>query len=155
MAMHKRTKLTIILALFILIIQTFNITVLAAKNLNGKDNQGKGQSDGESNTSNFGIYADNQCTDTLSFIDWGTLNPGTNKNMVCFIKNEGSKPLLLSLKTSNWSPKTAFKDISVIWDYDGAPINPGEAIPVSLTLSTAHETDFTDLSVDITIVGSI
>jgi hypothetical protein len=152
--MHKRTKLIIIFALFMLTIQTYNMTVLASKNPNGRG-KGGGQPKEETNTvAEIGIYADNQCTNPPSSIDWGILEPGSSKNTICFIKNEGNKDLLLALKTSNWNPKNAFKDIAVTWNYDRTILKPGYVIQVSLTLSTSYKTDFENLSVDITIVGS-
>ena len=59
------------------------------------------------------------------------------------------------MKTSNWNPKTAFKDITINWDYGGQPLNPDEVIQISLTLSVSDKTDLTKISVDIMIIGSL
>jgi len=153
--MHKRTKTIIRITLLMLIIQSCTLSVLASNNANRKERKGKGQGKGGTNTVEISIYSDNQCSNPLSSIEWGTLELGSSKNTICFIKNEGNTVLFLSLKTSNWNPKTAFKDITVTWDYDGRSLNPSEVIQVSLTLSVADKTDLTNLSVDITIAGSL
>jgi hypothetical protein len=152
--MNKRKQAIIIIALIILIIQTCTLSVLASKGANEKQKNGKGQGKGGTNTLETGVYNNYQCTDPLSSIDWGMIEAGASKNMTCFIKNEGTTAMLLSLKTSNWNPKTAFKEITITWDYDGQPLNPSEVIQVLLTLSVLHTTDLTNFGVDITVVGS-
>ena len=103
----------------------------------------------------IGVYSDDQCINQMSSISWGILEPGSSKNTVCYIKNEGNIVLFLALKTSNWNPKKAFKDITINWDYGGQSLNPDEVIQVTLTLSVSYKTDLTNLSVDITIIGSL
>ena len=150
--MHKSTKAIIIITLFILIIQTCTLSVLASGNPNGK---GKGQGKGATNTAEIGVYGDDQCINPIASISWGILEPGSSKNTVCYIKNEGNTALFLALKTSNWNPRKAFKDLTINWDYGGQSLNPDEVIQVTLTLSVSYKTDLTNLSVDITIIGSL
>ena len=152
--MHNRIKTILIITLIVLIIQSCTLSVLASNNPNGKEKKGKGQGKGVTDTIEIGIYSDNQCTTPMSSISWGMLEPGSSKYIICYIKNEGNTILYLSIKTSNWKPKTAFKDITIDWNYDGQSINPGEIIQVSITLFVSDKTDFTNLSVDITIIGS-
>ena len=102
-----------------------------------------------------GVYWDSACTDVTSSIDWGTLEPGSNKNVTCYIRNEGNLPSILSMYTSGWSPQNASNYIDLSWDYDGEFLNPDEAVQVTFTLSVSASIDgITSFSFDITIVGS-
>ena len=101
------------------------------------------------------VYSDSQCTNTLSSMLWGTLQPGGSKNVVCYIKNEGTTPTTISLQTSSWSPSTASDYFTLSWNYDNQPINSGISIPVTFTLTVdADITGITTFNFDITIVGT-
>ena len=43
-------------------------------------------------------------------------------------------PLTLGLKTFNWNPIMACKDVDVSWDYDGTPLLPGETAEIKINL---------------------
>ena len=102
-----------------------------------------------------GVYWDGTCTEVVSSIDWGTLEPGSNKNFTCYIRNEGNSPSTLSMYTSNWSPQNASNYINLSWDYDGQFLNPDEVAQVTFTLSVSASIDgITNFRFDITIVGS-
>src|SRR5271169_2428693 len=51
-----------------------------------------------------GIYWDQGCTNTTSAFQFGQINPGSNRTLTVYIKNECNSPVLLSLQTSNWNP---------------------------------------------------
>ena len=102
-----------------------------------------------------GVYWDNECTNVLSSIDWGVLEPGSSENITCHIRNELSVVSTLSMYTSNWDPSNASDYLTLSWDYDGQSINPDEVIQVTFTLSVdASIEGITSFSFDITIVGS-
>ena len=102
-----------------------------------------------------GVYWDNDCTDPLPSVDWGTLEPGSSKNVTCYIRNEGSSVSTLSMYTSNWSPSNASSYMSLSWDYGGQSINVDEVVRVMFTLSVSASIEgITSFSFDITIVGS-
>ena len=82
-----------------------------------------------------GIYWNQQATDKVSSIDWGSMEPDSNKSVTVYIKNEGDYAVSLSLYTSNWNPSSASDYISVNWDYQGQFITAGEIVQVKLTLS--------------------
>lgn len=151
--MHKKTEVIITIAMLVLILHTCILSVLASDNGNGQGKKGKGQGKGGAEVG-IGIYGDNHCTDPLSTINWGKLEPGSSKNTTCYIQNEGKTVLFLSVETSNWNPEDASNDINLNWDYGEQPLNPGEIIQVSLTLSVSAKTNVTALSFDITIIGS-
>lgn len=112
-------------------------------------------STGSIQTIGVGVYTNYQCTTQLTSIPWGTLEPGESQNVQCYIKNEGTSPVTLSMYTSNWSPSSADNYLEFSWNYAGQSINPGSAIPVTLTLTvSANIEGITTFGFDITIVGT-
>lgn len=100
-------------------------------------------------------YSDADCTSKLVSIDWGVLEPGGNKSVTCFLRNEGNYAITVSLFTENWSPSNASEYITLGWDYGGQSISPSEILKVILSLSvSASIHDITDFTFDIIIVGS-
>jgi hypothetical protein len=152
--MSKHTKTILLIILLVITIQTFTISALASNNTNGKGKKGKGQGTGETTSITINIYSDDQCSLPMASISWGMLNAGADKNTTCYVRNEGSAALSLSLKTSNWKPRNAFKAVTINWNYNGQPLNPGETTPISIMLSIADRADLTNFTVDITIIGS-
>ena len=106
-------------------------------------------------TANIGIYSNAACTTSLTSLSWGTLEAGENKNLQCYIKNEGDMPLTLSLQTSDWTPTEAENYIDLTWNYDSNPIAEGSVIQITFTLSVSPDIGgITDFGFDITIVGT-
>ena len=102
-----------------------------------------------------GVYSDYLCNNELNTASWGTLEPGGSQNIVCYIKNEGNTEITLSLQTSNWSPLAAASYLSLDWNYNGQPINVGDSVEITLTLSVASNVQgITDFSFYTTIVAS-
>jgi hypothetical protein len=102
------------------------------------------------------VYSDSQCTTPRTSIAWGTLEPGGTQNIVCYIKNEGNVPTILSLQTDNWVPEPmAATYLNLSWDYNYQAISPDDAIQVSLTLTVSENINgITNFSFDITILGT-
>ena len=102
-----------------------------------------------------GVYWNNECTNPLSSIDWGVLEPGSSKNVTCYIRSEGNSVSTLSMNASNWNPSNASSYMTLSWDYGGQSINPDDVVQVTFTLSVdASIEGITSFSFDITIVGS-
>jgi hypothetical protein len=103
-------------------------------------------------TEGIGIYSNSQCTTPQSTISWGTLQQGGSKNVILYIKNEGSTPTTLALQSSNWSPSTASNYLTLGWNYNNQPISAGSSIAVTLTLTvSASITGITNFAFDITV----
>ena len=104
---------------------------------------------------NIGVYWDSNCTDEVSTIMWGTLEPGSSRNVTVYVRNEGNTAVVLSLNTTNWVPANASKYMSLSWDYPGQRVNPKEVIQVTLKLSVSPEiSGITTFSFDIVISGN-
>ena len=50
------------------------------------------------------VYWDGDCTDNVTSVDWGLLEPGEASNVTVFIQNEGNIPVVLNMTTDNWNP---------------------------------------------------
>ncbi len=109
----------------------------------------------QTTTADLGVYSDLGCTTPLTSLSWGTLQPGGIQTQDCYIKNEGTTPLTLSLQTSDWTPANAENYLDLSWNYNGSPIGAGAAVHVTFTLTVdAGIEGITSFSFDITIVGT-
>lgn len=102
-----------------------------------------------------GVYWESGCSNRVTSIDWGTVEPGSTNDVTVYIRNEGNAEETLSSTAESWSPSTASMYMSLSWDYGGQVIDVGEVVPVTLSLSvSAGITGITSFSFDIVIVGS-
>jgi hypothetical protein len=102
-----------------------------------------------------GVYWDSSFTNRTTAINWGTLDPGTQKSFTMYIRNEGNSAITLSQSTSNWNPSAASNYLTLTWNYNGQTINAGASVQVTLTLTvSASITGVSNFTFDITIVGS-
>jgi len=99
-------------------------------------------------------YSDSECTQELSSIDWGTLEPGSTKSFTIYIKNEGNVDVTLNLSTENWNPESASNYITISWNYDGSSIAPGQVLQITLNLRVSNSVSGVDnFSFDIVITA--
>jgi len=101
----------------------------------------------------IGVYGDSNCTDRVSSIDWGVVEPGSTKNVTVYVRNEGNVAVSLQLNATNWSPVNASSFVGLSWDYDGKRVSSGEVVEVVLILSLTYKLDITEFSFDIIIIG--
>ena len=103
---------------------------------------------------NVGVYWNQNCTETVTTIDWGMLEPGESKNVTIYLKNEGNTPINLSLNTSNWNPAEARNYVNLNWTYSGENLQPDQALPATLILSVEQNvTNITIFNCDTIIIG--
>jgi len=84
-----------------------------------------------------GVFWDVSCTNPVSFIDWGMVEPGSMNNVTVYVRNEGNVAANISLATENWNPSSASDYLALSWNYDGRPLNPLEVAQVTLTLAVS------------------
>ena len=109
---------------------------------------------GEVKAIGVGVYWDMACSQMVSAIDWGIIEPNTTKAVTVYVRNEGNSPITLSLDTANWNPANASSYISLSWNYLGQTISAGTVVPVTLTLAISPETQgINSFSFDIIISG--
>jgi hypothetical protein len=102
-----------------------------------------------------GVYWNSNGTNPVTSFNWGIIDPGNNKSISCYIKNEGNSVVTLSMSTSNWNPANAAQFMTLSWNLNGATLNPGQTRTATFTLTvSASITGITNFSFDVTIVGS-
>ncbi|EMR74221.1 hypothetical protein MCGE09_00094 [Thaumarchaeota archaeon SCGC AB-539-E09] len=112
-------------------------------------------SSGSVKTINVEVYWDNLCTHVVNSVDWGTPEPGEVVDQTVYIKNSGSAPLNVSIKTSNWTPVEAANYITFTWDNEGVSIDSDQVLQASLTLTVSDAiTGISDFLFNIVIEGT-
>jgi len=107
-------------------------------------------------TKGIGVYWDRDCNNDVYSIPWGTLSPGSVKDITVYIRNEEEQPIYLILSTKNWTPPEALKYLNLGWNYTpGRQMNLGETLQITLTLSVSrYIRGISSFSFDILIAGS-
>ena len=85
-------------------------------------------------TSGVGVYWDEICSNPVSYVDWGIVDPGSQKNVRVYVRNEGNVYAPISLDTVNWDPVQASSCITLDWDYSGQLLKPKESTRITLIL---------------------
>ena len=71
---------------------------------------------GTINAVNLGVYSDSACTQTVTTLSIGALNPGANATQTVYIKNTGNIAETLTMTTSNWTPTGAGSSLTLTWN---------------------------------------
>ena len=93
-------------------------------------------------------YWDADCTNKTTVIDWGETKPGIAIDKTLYIKSISNFRVTLNLNVTNWSPPDISDYITITWNYNGATLEPGEAIPVTMNLSASSSNDFVDYLIE-------
>jgi hypothetical protein len=102
-----------------------------------------------------GVYWDSECEDPTSSINFGLLEPGSQKDFTLYLKNEGNTDLILSLTSKDWDPVEADDYLSLTWNREGQQMYSGQVISCVLTLSVSENIhDISTYSVTITITAT-
>jgi hypothetical protein len=102
-----------------------------------------------------GIYWDSTCTNTTSSINWGLLEPGSNKVVTVYVRNEGNTVATLSKATGNWNPSTASSYLTLNWNYADQTLSVNQVLQIKLTLVVSSTiSGITNFSFDITITAT-
>jgi len=86
----------------------------------------------------IGIYSDENCTITLTSIDWGDVYNGTYVSKKIWVKNEGTYNITVTLAYGNYSSPTLLSDLNPSFLYDIFQANelvPDDILEVTLGLS--------------------
>ena len=86
---------------------------------------------------------------------WDRIPVHASTNRVFTVENPSEHSLTLELKTLNWNPIMASKDVEVSWDYDGTPLLPGETTEISINLENIGIDGTILVSLDIHIIGKL
>lgn len=111
-------------------------------------------SSGQITTVGVGVYWDENSTNRVSSLDWGTLEPYYNKNITVYIRNEGNTAASLAMNSTNWNPSSAISYMTLAWNYSGQRIDADKSIRVAFTLSISGDIQgITSFSFDIVVRG--
>lgn len=88
----------------------------------------------------------------ITFLDWTTMDPGTNKNLTVYVYNNSTQPADLNITAQDWQPTNCPGYMAFTTDYNGTALKAYELRMVNVTL-TVHMncTGITDFSFDIVI----
>jgi len=102
-----------------------------------------------------GIYWDQACTNKTSSINWGLLDPGSNKSVTVYVRNEGNAPATLSKTVQNWNPSTATSYLSLNWSYAGQTMSVSQVLQLKLTLLVSSSVSgISNFSFDTSIIAT-
>jgi len=152
----ERKKLTRRLLHVALALTTLSLTLFSFHSILGQANQTLSiGSQGTIETVGVGVYWDSNCSNRVSYVEWGTVEPGSIKNVAIYVRNEGNFPVHLFMLPDNWNPPEASNYMTLSWNYASQTVNPKEVIQTTLTLSTSSGIEgITNFSFDIIIYVS-
>jgi hypothetical protein len=102
-----------------------------------------------------GVYWDSACTNRTSSIVWGVLDPGSDKTVTVYVRNEGNSVVTLSKATQNWNPTTASASMTLNWNYAGQTLSVNQVLQIKLTLVISPAVSgITNFSFDILITAT-
>jgi hypothetical protein len=104
---------------------------------------------------NLGVYSDSACTQTVTSLSVGTLNPGGTANQTIYVKNTGNIAETLTISTANWNPTNANSSLTLSWNRNNYVLPTGQTIQATLTLTAAANTgNLTTFNCDVTLTGT-
>lgn len=92
----------------------------------------------------------------LSSITWPSLGDGESASVTIYVKNIGNRSFRLSFNAKNFNPTSASNYISLIFEYNGTALPPGEVIPLTANLAIYDNppVEVTDYTFDIVITAT-
>jgi hypothetical protein len=98
------------------------------------------------NVITLGVEAcwDENCENKTEQVNWGTIWPGSSKNVTFYLRSKSNVDARLNLNTTGWSPPNVSNYMNLSWNYNGTPINPHQVVQVTLTLSASPSYSFID-----------
>ena len=109
------------------------------------------------------VYWDQNRENKTETIDWDEIWLGSSKNVTVYIRSISNYEVTINLNATDWNPANVSEYMTLSWDYNGTPLNPGEIIQVTLTLSISYSPSFVsyliaedvkNFNVDIHIIAS-
>lgn len=88
-------------------------------------------------------YWDVDCRNKTEEVKWGEISLGSSPAVILYVRSISNVKVTLQLDAVNWYPATLSDHMNLSWNYDGAIINPGEIVQITLTLSAPYSADFT------------
>ena len=147
----------IVLTLILLLISVLAISLVNPAISKKSNNNGRKLSSNGAIKEITGIetYWDSKGTNKVTSIEWGSLEPGTQKTVTIFVRNLEKNQIILNYHTSNWMPSEITDYLTLKWDYNGQAIKFREIVQVIFTLVVSENLEASGtFDFDITIVGN-
>lgn len=90
------------------------------------------------------VFEDENCTTSLTWIDWDLVYPGSHSERSLYLKNNGTLSILLVMTVGNWTPVNASEYLFLSWDLENVTMVESEVLMATLTL---------DVALNVTIAG--
>lgn len=98
-------------------------------------------------------YWDPNLKNETTGLPWSTVYPGTSNNVTLYFQSVSNIKTKLLLRTANWTFRNSDGTIvlglvnstnymNLTWNYNNTIVDPGQALQVTLTLSTDKSDDF-------------
>ncbi len=139
----KRTLILIIIVALTSVAVTTTISILLSKTTNLTV-----PSLGTVKTIGVEVYWDQNRENKTEEINWDEMWVGSSKNMTLYIQSVSNYKITINLNVTDWNPANVSDYTNVSWDYNGTPLNPGETIQVTLTLSVPSSPSFVRYLID-------
>lgn len=94
------------------------------------------------------VYWDQNLENKTETINWDEVWVGSSKNVTVYIRSISNYQIILNLNATDWNPADVSDYMNLSWDYNGTLLNPGETIPVMLTLSIPSSYSFVNYLID-------
>lgn len=94
------------------------------------------------------VYGDQNLENKTETINWDEVWVGSSKNVTVYIRSISNYQIILNLNATDWNPADVSDYMNLSWDYNGTLLNPGETIPVMLTLSIPSSYSFVNYLID-------
>ncbi len=109
---------------------------------------------GANSTIDLRFFSDSGCVNRLNSITWGSLEPGSVKQCLIYIKNFGSSNVTTISSISNWDSASSEKYLSLTWDGADTVISPGSVAATTLKLTVSPKIqDVGAFSVDVVLAA--
>jgi hypothetical protein len=101
-----------------------------------------------------GVYKDVGCSQNVTSIDWGMIEPGAIVDFIVYVRNEGNTRITSNMTTLNWDPPQAAQYMSLSWNRENYLLEPMSKVQANLTLLVASNIEgITSFRFDIIITG--
>jgi len=102
-----------------------------------------------------GVYSNLACTNVLTSVSWGTLNPGDTPTQTIYVMNNGTIPVTLTMTYGNWNPASAQSYITLTWNQQSTQLASGSVATAVLTLNVSSSiSGVSSFSFDINVTGT-
>ena len=100
-------------------------------------------------------YYNSACTQPVTYLNVGYVNPGTVVNQTIYLKNSGTMPITLTMVADNWSPTATPSCLTLTWNRQDYILDAEDSVSTTLMLSAASDkVGVTTFNCNVTIIGT-